>query len=96
MYKAQTILDQLPKAGTPLRAGDGVKVLVSRGPLKMPDFKDQTLEEVKSFAGDKGINMIIEYVVTDAYEPGTILRQVPAADTLVTDQVLTLELAKTR
>ena len=94
LYDENRILEQFPPLGTKLKSGDRVKVVLSKGPVKMPDFKDKTLEAAKTFARDKGLNLIVEYVANESYEPGTIIDQVPDVDSILSDHVLTLSVVK--
>ena len=94
LHQENIILDQFPPLGSKLKSGDRVKVVLSKGPIHMPDFKDKSLEVAKAFAGEKGLNLVVEYVADESNEPGTIIDQRPEVDSILSDQVLTLSVVK--
>lgn len=95
-----TVIEQEPQAGTLVKAGRPVLLVISRGPVvdRVGDYVGRDLEEVQLelqtvFASYRELIRIKEPVarVTDAAPAGTILAQNPAPDTPV-DGVVQLEL----
>lgn len=95
-----TVIEQEPQAGTLVKAGRPVLLVISRGPIvdRVGDYVGRDLEEVQLelqtvFASYRELIRIKEPVarVTDAAPAGTILAQNPAPDTPV-DGVVQLEL----
>ena len=95
-----TVIEQEPQAGTLVKAGRPVLLVISRGPVvdRVGHYVGRDLEEVRLelqtvFASYRELIRIEEPVarVTDAAPAGTILAQNPAPDTPV-DGVVQLEL----
>lgn len=72
------IFAQEPKAGNKLQSGDTVYIDVSAGSYKidMPEVEGQRLDEVQQMFAEWGIEMELEYQLTDA-EEGMIFKQQP-------------------
>ena len=95
-----TVIEQDPEAGTLVKAGRPVLLVVSRGPIidRVGDYVGRDLDEVRLelqtvFASYRELITIKEPVarVSDAAEAGTILAQNPAPETPI-DGVVVLEL----
>ena len=95
-----TVIEQEPQAGTLVKAGRPVLLVVSRGPVvdRVGEYVGRDLEEVRLelqtlFASHRELIRIEEPVarVTDAAVAGTILAQNPAPETPI-DGVVLLEL----
>ena len=94
------VIEQEPQAGTLVKAGRPVLLVISRGPIidRVGDYVGRDLDEVRLelqtvFASYRELIKIEEPVaqVTDAAAPGTILAQNPAPETPI-DGVVLLEL----
>lgn len=95
-----TVIEQEPQAGTLVKAGRPVMLVISRGPVvdRVGDYVGRDLDEVRLelqtvFASYRELIRIKEPVarVTDPAAPGTILAQNPAPETRI-DGVALLEL----
>ena len=95
-----TVIEQEPEAGTLVKAGRPVLLVVSRGPIidRVGDYVGRDLDEVRLelqtvFASYRELIKIKEPVarVSDAAAAGTILAQNPAPETPI-DGVVVLEL----
>ena len=95
-----TVIEQEPQAGTLVKAGRPVVLVISRGPVvdRVGDYVGRDLDEVRLelqtvFASYRELIRIKEPVarVTDPAAPGTILAQNPAPETRI-DGVALLEL----
>ena len=95
-----TVIEQEPEAGTLVKAGRPVLLVVSRGPIidRVGDYVGRDLDEVRLelqtvFASYRELITIKEPVaqVSDAAAAGTILAQNPAPETPI-DGVVVLEL----
>lgn len=93
---AGKILEQNPSGGAIVKAGRRISLVVSRGAIidHVEDYTGQKLEDVRMqlqtlFAGSMNPLIILSEPVykADVAEPGTILEQTPAPDTIITDPV---------
>ena len=91
------VVEQDPKAGTLVKAGRPVLLVVSRGPIidRVGHYVGRDLEEVRlelqaAFASYRALITIREPVarITDPAAAGTILAQNPPADTPVVDEMM--------
>jgi beta-lactam-binding protein with PASTA domain len=103
-YKKGTIIEQKPGAGSIVKAGRRVVLVVSRGPVidRVEDYVGQKLEDVRIhlktlFASYRALLKVREPVlyVFDDSPVGTILAQKPEPDTLL-EGVTDLELVVSR
>jgi serine/threonine-protein kinase len=80
------VIDQDPDAGTELREGSVVKVVVSRGVLRveMPDAVGRPLGEVVGPLDEAGVDYSVEEVANEAVAAGVVINQSPAAGRRVT------------
>lgn len=92
-----TVIEQEPQAGTLVKAGRPVLLVISRGPVvdRIGDYVGRDLNEVRLelqavFASHRELIRIKEPVaqVTSAAAAGTILAQNPAPETRIDDLVL--------
>ena len=93
---AGKILEQNPSSGAIVKAGRRISLVVSRGAIidHVEDYVGQKLDDVKMqlqtlFAGSANPLIILAEPVykADVAEPGTILEQTPAPDTIITEPV---------
>lgn len=90
------VLEQDPPAGTIVKAGRRIELVVSRGVIldKVEDYTNQKFDDVKVhlqtlFTGTKPMILLKDppMYVSNVAEPGTILEQNPPADTILTDPI---------
>ena len=96
-YEEGIIIEQSVEAGTKLSEGDSITLYVPKLDNKYPDFvlDEYSIAEVEEFAEDYEINLTIEYLETNEYEPGTIIKQSRSAGTtVVSGAKLTITVAK--
>ena len=75
--KADTILEQNPKVGEKLEKGDSVTLTIPDIYTKYPDFKAEnyTVDAAKQFCDKHGVTLVIDYLTTTDYSPGSIISQ---------------------
>ena len=75
--KSDTILEQSPKAGEKLEKGDSVTLTIPDIYTKYPDFKAEnyTVDAAKQFCDKHGVTLVIDYLTTTDYSPGSIISQ---------------------
>ena len=75
--KADTILEQNPKVGEKLEKGDSVTLTIPDIYTKYPDFKAEnyTVDAVQQFCDKHGVTLVIDYLTTTDYSPGSIISQ---------------------
>ncbi len=82
-----TVLASDPPAGTPLAAGETVRLLVSRGPLPrrtlVPDLEDADPEEAKALLELAGLQLGQEERLPSPLPEGTLLAQSPKPGTVI-------------
>jgi serine/threonine-protein kinase len=80
------VIDQEPDAGTELREGSVVKVVVSRGVLRveMPEAVGRPLTEVVGPLDEAGVDYTVEEVASELVAAGVVISQSPAAGRRVT------------
>ena len=86
-----------PEAGTKLSSKDQVTIYIPNVVSKYPDFTDGsfTVEEVREFCENYGVNLKVEEKETDEYGDGTIFYQSrPEGYTIVSGTTLTIRVAK--
>lgn len=71
------IIDQSPKAGTEVKEGDTIYLYVANITEEYPDFTtgSYSLEDIEAFSAKYGLDLQINYVESDEYEPGAIMSQ---------------------
>ncbi|NLM63132.1 MAG: Stk1 family PASTA domain-containing Ser/Thr kinase [Mollicutes bacterium] len=76
-YKENIIIEQKPEPGTKLLEGDTITLYVPDIITEYPDFvaESWSVEEIKTFADEYGLNLSIEYKETNEYPEGTIIYQ---------------------
>ena len=93
---AGKILEQNPSSGAIVKAGRRISLVVSRGAIidHVEDYVGLKLDDVRMqlqtlFAGSTNPLIILSEPVykADVAEPGTILEQTPAPDTIITEPV---------
>lgn len=86
-YEKGTIISTEPEAGTLLKEGDTIKLHIPDSSIIYPDFTsgDYSLKEIEDFAKKYNIELLVEYVETDEYEPGTIYEQTKEPNAIVTE-----------
>ena len=86
-YEKGTIISTEPAAGTLLKEGDTIKLHIPDTSITYPDFSagEYSLKDIEEFAEKYNIELLIEYVETDEYEPGTIYEQSREAGSIVSE-----------
>ena len=86
-YEKGTIISTEPAAGTLLKEGDTIKLHIPDTSIMYPDFSagEYSLKDIEEFAEKYNIELLIEYVETDEYEPGTIYEQSREAGSIVSE-----------
>jgi len=81
------IITQIPKAGTSMKHGRDVRVVISRGPREfdMPDLTDLSLRQGTNSLQEKGISLAAVSKAHSDTEEGKIISQYPPAGSHVTD-----------
>ncbi len=76
-YEEGVIFKQDVAAGTKLSQGDYITLYIPKLDNKYPDFLNDnyTLDEVKDFADEMGLNLTIKEEVNSDYAPGTVFYQ---------------------
>ena len=84
-YEKGTIISTEPAAGTLLKEGDTIKLHIPDTSIMYPDFStgEYSLKDIEDFAEKYNIELLIEYVETSEYEPGTIYEQSKEAGSIV-------------
>ena len=84
-YDKQEIIGQDVEAGTEIKAGDKITLYIPKIEEKYPDFVNElwTKSQVEDWAKEKGLTVTIYEQETSDYEPGTIISQSRAADSVV-------------
>ena len=86
-YEKGTIISTEPAEGTLLKEGDTIKLHIPDTSIMYPDFSagEYSLKDIEEFAEKYSIELLIEYVETDEYEPGTIYEQSREAGSIVSE-----------
>ena len=84
-YEKGTIISTEPAAGTLLKEGDTIILHIPDTSIMYPDFStgEYSLKDIEEFAEKYNIELLIEYVETSEYEPGTIYEQSKEAGSIV-------------
>ncbi len=84
-YDKETIIEQDPIEGTKLTKGDTIVLYIPNIVERYPDFVGEgwTLTDIEAFADKYELDLTVEYQVTSSVEPGTILSQTRAKDTVI-------------
>jgi beta-lactam-binding protein with PASTA domain/predicted Ser/Thr protein kinase len=79
------VIKTSPAAGTPVDRGSDVTLFVSSGPqqVKVPNVVNLRKQAAQQTLGDQGFQVIVTEEGSDSSEPGTVLRQDPAAGVAV-------------
>ena len=82
-----TIVSQDPKAGTAIKEGRDVRVIVSRGPREfdMPALIGLTRRQAANMLAERGLTIGASYKIRAAADEGNIVAQYPSAGSHVTD-----------
>jgi len=77
------VIKTSPAAGTPVDRGSDVTLFVSSGPrqVKVPNVVNLRKQAAQQTLGDQGFQVVVTEEGSDSAEPGTVLRQDPAAGT---------------
>jgi serine/threonine-protein kinase len=80
------VIDQEPAPGERVREGSTVKVIVSRGVLRveMPEAVGRPLSEVVGPLDEAGVNYSVEQVASEGVPAGVVIEQSPIAGRRVT------------
>jgi serine/threonine-protein kinase len=95
-YEENIIIDQSVEPGETLTEGDIITLYIPKLDNKYPDFYEEgyTLDEVKIWAEEMGLNFSFTNKVTQTETPGTILSQSrPAGTTVISGATLRVEVA---
>jgi beta-lactam-binding protein with PASTA domain/serine/threonine protein kinase len=73
------VISWTPKAGTPLRRGDEVDLVVSRGPRPIPitDYTGQSADDAGSALSDLGLDVQLKQHYSDEVDEGIVMSQTP-------------------
>ena len=96
-YTKNQIIKQEPEAGTKLKEGDTVKLFVPNLTEAYPDFTtgDYSLSDITAFCEKYNLTLKTEYVQTDEYEAGTIIKQNrPVGSEIISGYTLTITIAE--
>ena len=76
-YKENMIISQSVEAGEKLSVGDTITLTIPKFDNKYPNFYEEgyTVDEVKSFAEEMGVDLTVQEVETNEYSEGTIFYQ---------------------
>jgi len=79
------VIKTSPAAGTTIDRGTNVTLFVSSGPrlVKVPNVVNLTKQAAQQTLGDQGFQVVVTEEGSDTADPGTVLRQDPAAGTAV-------------
>ena len=92
-----TVVTQDPKAGTPLKKGSAVDIVVSKGrePITVPDLRNTAIDEATTRLQGLGLKVSLgEPVNDDTVAKGRVLRQDPVKGTLFRGDKVTLVASK--
>lgn len=80
------VVDQMPKPSASMQKGDSLLVTVSLGPADslMPDVRGLGYEDAADRLKTRGLGNVVAIKMASASQPGTVLEQIPQADTLFT------------
>lgn len=94
-YKENTVIEQSVEKGTKLAQGDTIVIYYAVFIDEYPDFVNDsyTIDEVESFCNRYNVNLIIDYVVDDTKEVGTIIKQNRSGE-IIEGQNLTITVTK--
>ena len=84
-YEQGVIIRQSVEAGKELNYKDFITLYIPRFDTEYPNFleEDYTIDDVKDFAADNGLDLVIEEVETNEYPVGTVFYQSRAANSKV-------------
>lgn len=76
-YDADEIIDQNPKKGEKLKAGDTITLYIPDIESLYPDFTtgEYTLSDIEEFCSKYNLKLVTKYVTDNTVEPGTIISQ---------------------
>ena len=86
-YEKGEIISTVPEAGTLLKEGDTIELHIPDSSIVYPDFTsgEYSLKDIEDFASKYSIELLVEYVETSEYEPGTIYEQSREVGSIVTE-----------
>ncbi len=86
-YEQGEIISTEPEAGTILKEGDTIKLHIPDTSILYPDFTtgEYSLGDLEEWAEKYSVNLLLEYVETADYEPGTIYEQSKAPGETVSE-----------
>ena len=96
-YEVDTVIEQTPKAGTILTAGDQITLYIPKITEQYPDFTvgNYSLEDIQAFADKYSLKLTISYQQTDEYEVGSIISQSrPAGTDIISGITLKIVIAE--
>ena len=75
--EAGQIIKTVPAAGEKVKAGDTITIYIPDMSETYPDFTDgsYSLSDIEAFCEKYGLTLKTEYVQTNEYEPGSIIKQ---------------------
>lgn len=91
------IIDQKPKAKEKVKSGDTVYLYVPNITDKYPNFTtgSYSLEDIELFAAKYNLDLKINYVESDEYEPGAVMSQSrPAGSDIISGISFTIQIAE--
>lgn len=85
-YDASKIISQSIEPGERVEKGTEITLFIPNILVKYPDFTTgYSIEQVAEWAEDNKVVLVLEYVSTTDYPPGTIISQSRQADSIVID-----------
>ena len=96
--EADTVLETKPEAGTKLKQGDTVTLIIPEIEKKYPDFTsgNYTVDDVKNYCKENSLTIAFDYLEIDSVPEGTIIKQSrPAGTVVLPGTTFTITLSKT-
>lgn len=91
------VLQTAPEAGSKLKQGDTVTIIIPEIEKKYPDFTDgsYTIKDVENYCKDNSLTLTYEYVEMDDTTEGTIVKQSrPAGSVVLPGTTFTITISK--
>ena len=95
--EAGQIIKTVPAAGEKVKAGDTITIYIPDMSETYPDFTDGTysLSDIEAFCEKYGLTLKTEYVQTNEYEPGSIIKQNrKTGDDIIRGMTLTITISE--
>ena len=95
--EAGQIIKTVPAAGEKVKAGDTITIYIPDMSETYPDFTDgsYSLSDIEAFCEKYGLTLKTEYVQTNEYEPGSIIKQNrKTGDDIIRGMTLTITISE--